>query len=123
MYNDEKTTGTWTTNLALKGFKAVGKLTVTGAAIYFVPATIMLGSLNQVMNLFQEQEESVYVCRITSESIISATARSKLLSKRIILRVKDQNGQEQELVIDNGMMSIKSIVEALSSLIKVDGAS
>lgn len=122
MYNNEKITGNWTTNLAMKGFKASGKLTVTEAAVYFLPATILWGSISQDMALFQEQEAGVFICRLTPESILSATAMSKLLSKRIILHVKDQNGQEQEVVIDYGMMSIKPIVEALSGLIKVEGA-
>lgn len=121
MYNGEKVIGSWTTSFLSKGFRATGKLIVTGAAIYFIPATVISGSISKATDLFREQEEGGYLCRLEPQDILSATAKSKLLNKRIVMRVK-MGDLEQEAIIDNGAMSIKSIVEAISKLTKVDGA-
>lgn len=121
MYSDEKVIGSWTTNFLSAGFRAVGKLIVTEAAIYMNPETVISGSISKAADLFREQEEGGYLCRLTPQDILSATAKSKLLNKRIVMRVKMED-IEQEAIIDNGAMSIKSIVEAISKLTKVDGA-
>lgn len=122
MYNGEKVIGSWTTSFLSKGFRATGKLIVTGAAIYFIPATVISGSISKATDLFREQEEGGYVCWLAPQDILSSTARSKLLNKRIVIRVRNMKGLEQEAIIDNGAMSIKSIIEAISKLTKVDDA-
>ncbi|NLE56692.1 MAG: hypothetical protein GX617_17295 [Lentisphaerae bacterium] len=122
MFNDEKVIGSWTTNFLSAGFRATGKLTVTEAAIYCLPSTVISGSINKAANLFREQEEGVYLCRLAPQDILSATARSKLLNKRIVMRIRNMEGLDREVIIDNGALSIKSIIEAISRLTKVDGA-
>ena len=122
MYNGEKVIGSWTTSFLSEGFRATGKLTMTEATIYFLPSTVISGSISKAADLFREQEEGVYLCRLAPQDILSATARSKLLNKRIVMRVRTMEGLEREVIIDNGALSIKSIVEAISSLTKVDGA-
>lgn len=122
MYNDEKVIGSWTTSFLSAGLRATGKLIVTEAAIYMNPETVILGSISKAAGLFQEQEQGIYLCRLTPQDILSATAKSKLLNKRIVMRVRNMEGLEREVIIDNGALSIKSIVEAISRLTKVDGA-
>lgn len=122
MFNDDKVIGSWMTNFLSTGFRAVGKLIVTEAAIYFIPTNIMTGAIHKAANLFQENPDGHgHVCRLASQDILSVTARSKLLNKRIVMQVRNLESREQEVVIDNGALSIKSIVEAISKLTKVDG--
>lgn len=122
MFNDEKVIGSWTTNFLSEGFRAAGKLTVTEAAIYFLPSTVISGSISKAADLFREQEEGGYLCRLEPQDILSATAKSKLLNKRIVIRVRNMEGLDREVIIDYGAMSIKQIVAAISKLTKVDGA-
>ena len=121
MYNDETVFGSWTTNFLSPGFRATGKLMVTAAGIYFLPSTIITGSIQKATGMFREQDGGGYVCRLTPQDILSVTAKSKLLNKRIVMRVRNLEDIEQEAIIDNGVLSIKPIIEAISDLAKVDG--
>ena len=121
MFNEEKILGKWITNFITDGLRATGNLVVTEAAVYFVPTTVIMGSLGNAADLFQENEGG-YVCRLTPQDIVSAVAKSKMLSKRIVMQIKKQKGLEQEAVIDNGALSLKAIINAMSQLIKVEGA-
>lgn len=94
---------------------------MTEAAIYFRPTTILFGSIHEKTELFREVEGEGYVCRLTAQQILSATAKSKLLNKRIVMRIRNLDDLEQEAIIDNGVLSVKSIVKAISKLTKVDG--
>ena len=121
MFNGEKIIGTWTTNFITTGLRAMGNLTVTEAAIYFIPTTIIMGSINKASDLFVENEDG-YACRLAPQDIVSAASKSKLLNKRIVMQVKNQKGLEQEAIIDNGALSLKAIINAMSQLIKIEGA-
>ena len=121
MYNGEKILGTWVTNFITSGLRATGNLAATEAALCFVPTTVIMGSINNAADLFQENAGG-YICRLTPQDVISAVAKSKFLSKRIVMQVKNRNGLEQEAIIDNGALSLKAIINALSQLIKIEEA-
>lgn len=121
MYDKEKQLGDWVVNLIIDDFRAVGNLLVTEEAIYFIPSTIIKGSIDRVENMFKLEESDSYLIRLKSNDILLATAKSKLLNKRISLKVTDKNSNEQEVIVDYGAMSIKAIVEAISKITKVEG--
>ncbi len=121
MYNGEKIIGSWVTNFITAGLRATGNLIVTEEAVYFIPTTVIMGSISKAGDLFQETEGG-YICRFAPQDIVSATSKSKLLNKRIVMQVKNLKGLEQEAVIDNGALSLKSIISAMSKITKVHGA-
>ncbi len=107
----EKDLGTWTTNVVIPEIgRYLGDLTVTDKNVIFLSKFDT--SLNAIMDkaLFRSIDQESYMV-LPREEIQRITAKKSLLNKRITLMTKDNN----ELIIDYGMLSIDPIVKALES--------
>lgn len=107
--NSEKEMGTWTTNFLIPNVgRYVGDLTITDKRIIFLSKFDT--SLNSVINMafFETFEDEQYMI-LPRENIKEIIPKKSMLNKRVTL-VTNNN---EEYIIDYGMLSIKAIVDAL----------
>lgn len=108
---DEKELGTWTTNFIItEGGRYLGDLTVTDKRIIYLSKFDT--SLNAVINkaFFKTIDQEQYLV-IPREKIQSIIPKKSMLNKRITLVTDDDN----EFIVDYGMLSIDPILKALES--------
>jgi len=105
----EQERGKWTTNLLVEGNRMLGELVITDAHIYFksqyhisLESVVRMGAFKQYGN---DAEQMLCIPR---KSVSRITAEEKMLKKKILLETTAGN-----LVIDNGMMSVKAMMQAL----------
>lgn len=109
MYNDEKELETWTTNFIIPDTGGYhGALTITNLNIIFLGKFDPF--LNSIIGIasFETYGTDQYMV-IAREKIAKITPRKGVLYKRITLMASDNS----EFIIDYGLLSIDSILEAL----------
>lgn len=107
--SDEKELGTWTTNFMITDIgRYLGDLTVTDKRVIY--RSKFDTSVNAILDqtFFKTIDEEQFLV-IPREKIQSITPKKSMLNKRITLVTDDDN----EFVIDYGMLSIDSILKAL----------
>ena len=107
--NSEKELGTWTTNFLIPNVgRYVGDLTITDKRVIFLSKFDT--SLNSVINMafFETYEDEDYMI-LPRENINKVIPKKSLLNKRVTLLTNNN----EEYIIDYGMLSINAIVEAL----------
>ena len=105
----EKELGTWTTNFLIPNVgRYLGDLTITDKRIIFLSKFDT--SLQSVINMafFETFEDEQYMI-LPRENISQVIPKKSLLNKRVTLVSKDN----EEYIIDYGMLSINAIVDAL----------
>ncbi len=105
----EKELGTWTTNFLIPNVgRYLGDLTITDKRVIFLSKFDT--SLNSVINMafFETFEDEEYMI-LPRENINKIIPKKSMLNKRVTL-VTDNN---EEYIIDYGMLSINAIVDAL----------
>jgi len=120
--NSEKELGTWTTNFLIPNVgRYVGDLTITDKRVIFLSKFDT--SLNSVINMafFETYEDEEYMILprenyedeeymiLPRENINKVIPKKSLLNKRVTLLTNNN----EEYIIDYGMLSINAIVEAL----------
>ncbi len=109
MHENEKELGTWTANFIIPDTGSYhGNLTITNINIIF------LGKLDPFLNSiidiasFETYGTDQYMV-IAREKIAKITPRKGVLNKRVTIMTLDNS----EFIIDYGLLSIDSILEAL----------
>ncbi|MDW7730048.1 MAG: hypothetical protein SCJ94_08595 [Bacillota bacterium] len=109
--SDEKELGTWTTNFVIPDIgRYLGDLTVTDKRIIYLSKfdTSINAILDKALLKTIDGEQFLVVSR---EKIKSIIPKKSMLNKRITLITDDDN----EFIIDYGMLSIDSILKALEN--------
>ncbi len=105
----EKELGTWTTNFLIPNVgRYLGDLTITDKRIIFLSKFDT--SLDSVLNMafFETFEEEQYMI-IPRDKINKIIPKKGMLNKRVTLQTENN----EEYIIDYGMLSINAIVDAL----------
>lgn len=103
--------GTWTTNFIIPDVgRYLGDLTVTDTNVIFLGKFDI--SLNAIIDkaFFRTIDQESFIV-IPRNQIQSFSAKKSILNKRITLMTSDNN----EFIIDYGMMSVDPIVKALET--------
>ncbi len=109
LFAEEKLRRKWTTNLLVEGHRLLGELTITEEHIYFKSHyQISLESVARMGVFKQYNDDAQQLLRIPRHSVTRVTAEEKMLKKKILLETTVGT-----LVIDNGMMSVKQMLQAL----------
>lgn len=118
--DSERELGTWTTNFVLPDVaRYIGDLTVTDRNLIFrlrgqvsmnMLASFLLPDFISGQPLYQSIGEDQYLV-YPKEKIKAIIPQKSFLKKKIVL----QTSEDRELVIDNGMLSIEPIIQALES--------
>ncbi|UNC91453.1 hypothetical protein [Candidatus Contubernalis alkaliaceticus] len=106
---DETELGTWTTNIILTDIgRFVGDLTITNKKLIYLSKFDM--SLKAIANkaLFYGIDQEQYLV-LPRERIKNVKAKKSLINKRVIITLDDGD----EIIIDNGMLSVDKIMKAL----------
>ncbi len=116
----ERELGTWTTNFVLPDVaRYIGDLTVTDCNLIFrlrgqmsmnMLASFLLPDIISGQPLYRTIGEDQYLV-YPKDKIKAIIPQKSFLKKKIIL----QTDEDKELIIDNGMLSIDPILQALES--------
>lgn len=110
--SSEQELGSWTTNFIIPDAgRYLGDLTVTNKNIIFLSKfdTSLEAILDKAFFRAIDQEQFIVIPR---DQVQSFTAKKSLLNKRITFVTNDNN----EFIIDYGMMSVDPIVKALETI-------
>jgi hypothetical protein len=107
----EQELGTWTTNFIIPDVgRFLGDLTVTSINVIFMSKfDLSLGAIIDKAFFRTIDQESFIV--IPRNQIQNFAAKKSILNKRVTIMTSDNN----EFIIDYGMMSVDPIVEALET--------
>lgn len=109
LQNSETELGTWTTNFLIPSMgRYLGDLTITDKRIIFLSKFDT--SLDSVINmaLFETFEDEQFMI-IPRDNITKIIPKKSMLNKRVTLQTENN----EEYIIDYGMLSINAILEAL----------
>ena len=107
--------GTWTTNIIIDGKRFLGELVITNDAMHLT-AKYNMSLFDTSAPAFFIRHDNNMVCKISPEDIVSVTSKTSLLNKRIILLAKDATEKTHDIILDYGIMSINSMLDALNKL-------
>ncbi len=109
--NSEKELGTWTTNFLIPNVgRYLGDLTITDKRIIFLSKFDT--SLNSALNMaFLETYEDEQYMILSRDNINKVIPKKSMLNKRVTLVTKDN----EEYIVDYGVLSINAIVDALEN--------